>query len=189
VASGDVDETQSVSFAHQKSSISGAVRLHATGRSLREIKAILALFDLKQTHQAIFQWVYRLADSVSDPPSATPSRVAVDETAVKINRGWSWVYAAIDIETKLLLGIDVFDRYGTDQATTFFAELDEKHDLSDATFLVNGFDYRTSLFQIGLGGQLNYTDRNLIEKWFHTIKMKIDRFHTSWVGSRSSVQQ
>ncbi|WP_458209894.1 IS6 family transposase [Haladaptatus sp. NG-SE-30] len=166
-----------------------AVRLHATGCSLRETKAILALFDVERSHQAIFQWVHRLADSVSDPPSATPTRVAVDETAVKINGEWSWVYAAINTETKLLLGIDVFDRHGTDQAAVFLGQLAEKHDLSDAVFLVDGYGYRTALFRIGLNGQLDYTERNLIEKWFHTLKMRIDRFHTSWVGSRPSVQQ
>ncbi|WP_458209721.1 IS6 family transposase [Haladaptatus sp. NG-SE-30] len=166
-----------------------AVRLHATGCSLRETKEILRLFGVKRSHQAVFQWVHRLADSVSDPPSAAPTRVAVDETAVKINGEWSWVYAAIDIETKLLLGIDVFDRHGTDQAAVFLSELAEKHDLSDAMFLVDGYGYRTALFRIGLSGQLDYTERNLIEKWFHTLKMRIDRFHTSWVGSRPSVQR
>ena len=143
----------------------------------------------KRSHQAIFQWVHRLADSVSDPPSAAPSRVAVDETAVKINSEWSWVYATIDTETKLLLGIKVFDQHGTDQAAAFLSGLAEKHDLSDAVFLVDGDGYRTALFRIGLSGHLDYTERNLIEKWFHTLKPRIDRFYTSWVGSRPSVQQ
>jgi putative transposase len=62
-----------------------AVRLHATGYSLRETQAILHLLGVESSHQAIFQWVHRVADSVSDPPSAQPTRVAVDETAVKIN--------------------------------------------------------------------------------------------------------
>ncbi len=62
-----------------------AVRLHATGCSLRETQAILRLFGVKRSHQAIFQWVHRVADSVPDPPEAKPKRVAVDETAVKIN--------------------------------------------------------------------------------------------------------
>jgi putative transposase len=166
-----------------------AVRLHATGCSLRETQAILALFGVKRSHQAIFQWIPRISDSVSDPLSATPTRVAVDETAVKINGEWSWVYAAIDTETELLLGIEVFDRHGTDSAAAFLSGLAEKHDLSDAVFLVDGYGYRTALFRIGLSGRLDYTERNLIEKWFHTLKQRIDRFHTSWVGSRSSVQQ
>jgi len=54
-----------------------AVRLHATGCSLRETQAILRLFGVQRSHQAIFQWVHRVADSVSDPPEAKPNRVAV----------------------------------------------------------------------------------------------------------------
>ncbi len=73
------------------------------------------------------------------------------------------MYAAIDTETKLLLGIDVFDQHGTDQAAAFLSGLAEKHDLSDAVFLVDGYGYRTTLFRIGLSGRLDYTERNLIE--------------------------
>jgi len=71
-----------------------AVRLHATSCSFREIQEILRLFGVQRSHQVIFQWVHRVADSVPDPPEAKPKRVAVDETAVKINGEWSWLYAA-----------------------------------------------------------------------------------------------
>jgi transposase-like protein len=36
---------------------------------------------------------------VPDPPSALSTRVAVDESAVKINDEGAWVYAAIDIKS------------------------------------------------------------------------------------------
>ena len=166
-----------------------AVRLHATGCSLRETQEILRLFGVERSHQAIFQWVHRVADRSSDPPTAKPSRVAVDETAIKINGELSWLYAAIDIETKLILDVQLFGRHGTDPAAAFLAGLREKHDLSDATFLVDQFGYRTALSRLDLNGQVDYTDRNLIEKWFHTLKMRIDRFHHSWVGSRASVRE
>ncbi|ELY30079.1 transposase, partial [Haloferax volcanii DS2] len=78
-----------------------AVQLHATGCSLRETKEILRLLGVERSHQAVWQWVHRLADSSHNPPEAKPKRIAVDETAVKINGEWSWLYAAIDIETKL----------------------------------------------------------------------------------------
>lgn len=42
---------------------------------------------------------------------------------------------------------------------------------------------------MGLSGHLDYTNRDHIEKWFHTLKMRIDRLHHSWVGSRSSVRE
>jgi putative transposase len=166
-----------------------AVRLHATGCSLRETTSILAELGVERSHGAVWNWVHRIADSVADPPTAQPSRVAVDETAVKINGEWSWLYAAIDLDTKLILDVALFGRHGTNPAAAFLSRLAEKHDLSDTVFLVDQFGYRTALSRLGLSGQVDYTDRNLIEKWFHTLKMRVDRFHNSWVGSRRSVRQ
>ncbi|WP_135823225.1 IS6 family transposase [Halostella litorea] len=166
-----------------------AVRLHQTGCSIRETTTILAELGVQRSHGAVWNWVHRLSDSGCDPPEAQPTRVAVDETAVKINGEWSWLYAAIDIDTKLILDVALFGRHGTDPAAAFLQKLQEKHDLSEAEFLVDQFGYRTALARLGLSGRVNYTDRNLIEKWFHTLKMRIDRFHDSWVGSRSSVRE
>jgi len=159
-----------------------AVRLHETGCSLRETTAILSVLGVERSHGAVWNWVHRLAGSEDDPPSAPQTRVAVDETAVKINGEWSWVYATIDIETILLLDVALFRRRGTDPAAAFLHQLTEKHDLSDATFLVDGYGYLTALSRIGLSDHLDYTDRNLIEKWFHTLKMRIDHSHNSWVA-------
>jgi len=166
-----------------------AVRLHATGCSLRETQEIIRLFGVERSHQAIWQWVHQVSDSVPDPPEAKPKRVAVDETAVKINGELCWLYAAIDLESKLILDAELFGRHGTDPAAAFLHRLAEKHDLSETVFLVDGFGYQTALARLGLRGHRNYTDRNLIEKWFQTLKQRIDRFYHSWVGSRRSVRQ
>ncbi|ELK50396.1 transposase, partial [Haloferax sp. BAB-2207] len=64
----------------------------------------------------------------------------------------------------------------------FLHRLSEKHDLSDAVFLVDGYGYQTALSRLGLSGRLDYVERNLVEKWFHTLKMRVDRFHNSWVA-------
>jgi putative transposase len=141
-----------------------AVRLHATGCSLRETTSILAELGVERSHGAVRNWVHRIADTVPDPPTAQPSRVAVDETAVKINGGWSWLCAAIDIDTKVILDVALFGRHGTDPAAAFLSDLAEKHDLSDTVFLVDQFGYRTALSRLGLSGRVNYTDPNLIEK-------------------------
>ena len=166
-----------------------AVRFHAAGYSLRETAAILGLLGVERSHGAVWSWVHRLADSVGDPPSAQPTRVAVDETAVRINGKQSWVYATIDLDSKVLLHVAVFRRRGTDPAAAFLHGLTEKHDCADTEFLVDGAGYLTALSRLGLSGQLEYHDRNHIEKWFYTLNMRIDRFHSSWVGSRHSVRQ
>jgi putative transposase len=165
------------------------VRLHQTSCTLRETTTIFAELGVERSHGAVWSGVHRLADSGRDPPEAKPKRVAVDETAVKINGEWSWLYAAIDIDTKLILGVALFGRHGTDPAAAFLHRLREKHYLSEAEFLVDQFGYRTPLSRLGLNGRMNYTDRNLIEKWLHTLKIRVDRFHNSWVGSRASARE
>jgi putative transposase len=95
------------------------VRLHAAGCSLRETAAILGLLGVERTHGAVWNLVHQAAASVGDPPTAAPSRFAVDKTAVRINGEWSWVYDAINLETKMLLDVAVFGRRGTDPAAAF----------------------------------------------------------------------
>ncbi len=40
----------------------------------------------------------------------------------------------------------------------------------------------TALEWCDLRGHLDYVERNLIEKWFQTLPMRIDRFHQTWIG-------
>lgn len=75
----------------------------------------------------MWQWVHRTAKTTPDPPTAKPSRVAVDETAETIGTEQHYLYAAIDVETKLLLGAVVSERRGTDSAA-------EKRDFSERRF-------------------------------------------------------
>ncbi|MCD2199428.1 IS6 family transposase [Halobacterium sp. KA-4] len=166
-----------------------AVRLHQTGCSLRETTTILAELGVKRSHGAVWNWAHRLSNSGHDPPEAQPKRVAVDETAVKITGEWSWLYAAIDTDIKLILDVALLGRHATDPAATFLQKLQGKHDLSETEFLVDQFGYRTAISRLGLSGRVNYTDRTRIEKWFHTLKMRVDRFHNSWVGSRAIVRK
>jgi putative transposase len=99
------------------------------------------------------------------------------------------LYAAIDLDTKLILDVALFGRHGTDPAAAFLHGLTEKHDCSETVFLVDQYGYRTALARLGLRGRVDYAERNLIEKWFHTLKMRVDRFHNSWVGNRRSVRK
>ncbi len=83
----------------------------------------------------------------------------------------------------------MFGHRGTDPAAAFLHRLTERHDLDETVSLVDGYEYLTALSRLGLSGQLDYVERNLIEKWFQTLKMCVDRFHNSWVGSRGSVRE
>jgi len=165
------------------------VRLHSMGLSVREVAAVLELLGVDRSHGAVWNWTHDLAEAQADPPTAEPSRVAVDEKQIEVDGEKKWLYAAIDTDSKLLLDIDVYSRRGIDPATAFLHRLIEKHEVSDTEFLVDGGGYLTALFRHKLSGHLNYSERNHIEKWFQTVWMRIDRFHSFWRGSQSSARR
>ena len=73
--------------------------------------------------------------------------------------------------------------------TAFLARLDGYHDLSEAELLVDSFSYRTALSRLGLSGQVEYSDRNHIERRFQTLKQWTDRFDTTWNGGPASTRR
>ncbi len=48
--------------------------------------------------------------------------------------------------------------------------------------------YLTALARTELSGELNYTDRNIVEKFFQTYIMRIERLHETWNGSQASAK-
>ncbi|KYH23718.1 hypothetical protein HAPAU_41980 [Halalkalicoccus paucihalophilus] len=106
------------------------VRLHGSGLSLRETAAALETFGVHRSHQAVFQWVHRVAQEAPNPPRASPSRVAIDKTAVTIDTKRHWLYAAIDIEPRLVLDVWLSPRRRTDPTAEFPRE-PHRRDRSD----------------------------------------------------------
>ena len=102
-----------------------AVRLRSAGLSLRETVTILDLLGVDRSLGAVWDWTHRLAIGQNDPPRSiyTPWRVAVDETAIQIGTEWQWCHAAIDLDSMLVLDIEVFSRRETDPATFTRAKL------------------------------------------------------------------
>jgi len=49
--------------------------------------------------------------------------------------------------------------------------------------------YLTALARTDLSGELNYADRNIVEKLFQTYTMRIQRFHETWNGSQVSAER
>jgi len=138
------------------------VRLDSMGLSMREVVAVLETLGIDRSHGAVWNWTHDLAEAQDDPPTAEPSRVAVDEKQIEVE---------ITAGGRYLQPRD-------DPAAAFLYRVTEKHDVSETEFLVDGGGYLTDLFHHELSGQLGYNERNHIEKWFQTVPMWIDRFHS-----------
>ena len=134
------------------------------GLPLREIVAVFGWLGVDRSHGAVWNWTHTLSENQDDPPTAEPSRVAVDEKQITVDGETKWLYAAVDTDSKLLLDIEVFSRRGTDPASAFLHRLTEKHEVSDTEFLVDAGGYLTALARRELSGQLGYSERNLVEK-------------------------
>ena len=65
-----------------------------------------------------------------------------------------WLYAAIDVDSKVVLHPRLSQNRGTEPATTFLRELKEELRVGDAVFLVDGMGYLTALAKTDLLGDL-----------------------------------
>lgn len=111
------------------------------------------------------------------------------EKRIEVDGKEKWLYVAIDTESKLLLEVDVFSCRGTDPAAAFLHRLTEKHSVAKTEFLVDVGGYLIASSRHDLSGHLNYEHRDHIEKWFQTVAVRIDRFHSFCRGSQASAKR
>ena len=165
-----------------------ACAAHAGAASLAECRDLCEWFGVSRRRTTIQHWYQAYAEHYEQDFTAKPNRAAVDEKQIQLgNEQKAWLYAAIDMQTKVVLHARLSWHRGHDPAERFFNELKEKHRVSGAEFLVDGMGYLTALARTDLSGELNYTDRNIVEKLFHTYTMRIQRFHETRNSSQPAL--
>ena len=167
-----------------------ACAAHAAAASLAECRDLCEWFGVSRTRATIHHWYQSYAEHYEQDFTVEPDRIAVDEKQIQLEEGGkAWLYAAIDIDSKVVLHARLSQRRGTEPATTFLRELKEEHRVADAVFFVDGMGYLTALAKTDLTGDLNYSERNLVEKLFQTYTMRVGRFHETWNGSQPSAER
>jgi transposase-like protein len=149
-----------------------SIQLHLAGLSLSNTVSILEIFGVKRARSTVHNWVHK-AD-LQPEAGRRPDHVAVDETVIRLNDEQYWLYAAVDPETNELLHTKLEPTTTKVLAHSFLTELSEKHDVSDAVFLVDGshslqdacqrhgFDFRYE----------KHGNRNAVERVFREIKRR-----------------
>jgi transposase-like protein len=149
-----------------------SIQLHLAGLSLSNTVSILEIFGVERARSTVHNWVHK-ADLQPEGGRA-PDHVAVDETVIQLNDETYWLYAAVDPETNELLHTKLEPTTTKVLAHSFLTELSEKHDVSDAVFLVDGshslqdachrhgFDFRYE----------KHGNRNAVERVFREIKRR-----------------
>ena len=167
-----------------------ACTAHAAAASLAECRDLCEWFGVSRTRATIHHWYQSYAEHYEQDFTVEPDRIAVDENQIQpAEKQKAWLYAAIDIDPKVVFHVRLSQRRGTEPATTFLQELQEQHRVADAEFFVDGMGYLTALAKTDLTGDLNYPERNLVEKLFQTYTMRVGRFHGTWNGSQPSAER
>ena len=156
------------------------IRLHLSGLSLSNTIRELEKFGVERSRKAVHDWVQK-AD-LQPANGASPDHIALDETVIRINGQQFWLYAAVDPDTNKFLHVRLFTTTKTALTQKFLRELQEKHDVSNAVFLV---DYAThlsaALRRAGLRFQTTrHGNRNAVERIFREVKRRTSSFSNSF---------
>ena len=149
-----------------------SIQLHLSGLSLSNTVRVLEVFGVQRARSTVHNWVHK-AD-LQPESGKSPDHVAVDETVIQLNDERYWLYAAVDPETNELLHTSLEPTTNTVLAQTFLAEIDEKHDVSEAVFLIDGSHSLQAACHRG-GYDFRYEkhgNRNAVERVFREIKRR-----------------
>ncbi len=113
-----------------------SIQLHLSGLSLSNTVRVIEVFGVKRARSTVHNWVYK-AD-LQPESGKNPDHIAVDETVIQLNDEQYWLYAAVDPETNELLHTTLESTRNTMIAQQFLTEIGEKHDVSEAVFLIDG---------------------------------------------------
>jgi transposase-like protein len=149
-----------------------SIQLHLAGLSLSNTVSMLGIFGVERARSTVHNWIHKADLQPEDGRS--PDHVAVDETVIQLNDETYWLYAAVDPKTNESLHTTLEPTTTKVLAHSFLTELSEKHDISDAVFLVDGshslqdachrhgFDFRYE----------KHGNRSAVERVFRELKRR-----------------
>ncbi|MDS0220951.1 IS6 family transposase [Haloarcula sp. S1AR25-5A] len=152
------------------------IQSHVAGLSLANTVELLTALGVQRSRKAIHDWVQK-AD-LQPESGKSPNQVALDEPVIRINDQQFWLYAAADPQTNELLHVRLFSTTTTALTEIFLRELEQKHDVETAVFLVDGAKHlQTALQRAGLRFQMcRHGNRNAVERIFRELKRRTSSF-------------
>ncbi|MFP8957413.1 IS6 family transposase [Natrialbaceae archaeon A-CW3] len=156
------------------------IRHHLAGLSLSNTVILLEDLGVKRSRTAVHNWVHK-AD-LQPEGGASPDRVAVDQKVIRINGEQYWLYTAVDPQTNRILHSRLFPTYTIAIGREFLSELIEKHDVSNALFLIDDAgDLIGSLRKEGLSYRVElHGHRNQVERVFREVERRTSSFSNSF---------
>ena len=154
-----------------------AIELHLGGLSLSKTVMALERFGVSRARSTIHNWV--LKADLEPRGGCSPEKVALDETVVKIDGEQFWLVGAVEPSTNRILHVGLYASRNMAMIEFFLDELNQKHDVQDAVFLVDGAPWlHAALHRFDLQPRHEtFGERNPIERVFQEIKRRTSQFY------------
>jgi transposase-like protein len=154
-----------------------AVELHLAGLSLSNTVLALEWFGISRVRSTVHNWVQKA--ELEPRGGCDPDQVAPDETVVKVNGKRYWLVAAVVSDITRILHAELYSARNLAMTKLFLSELDEKHDIRDAEFLVDGAPWlHAGLHELGVHfRQETFGERTPVERVFQEIKRQTEQFY------------
>ena len=161
-----------------------SIQLHLAGLSLSNTVSFLEVFGVDRVRSTVHNWVHK-AD-LQPESGQSPDLVAVDETVIRLDDEKYWLYAAVDPETNELLHTSLEPTRTNVLAHGFFTELRNKHEVDDASFLIDGAKpFEDASRRLDLEFEYESPgNRNCVERVFYEVKQRT--FPLSYCFSHAS---
>ncbi len=96
-----------------------ACAAHAATASLAECRDLCEWFGVSRTRATIHHWYQSYADHYDQDFTADPDRIAADEKQIQLAEEEKvWLYAAIDVDSKVVREARLSQNHGIGPATT-----------------------------------------------------------------------
>lgn len=161
--------------------------LYHLGLSLRDASTVLQTLG-EASHEAIRKW-YLKCKHLFLIRSRKRRAIAVDETKIKIQGKWMYIWAAIDIDTWDVLATWVSQGRSGFEAISFMRKVLQQCDNKPIVYVDRAGWYRWALNRLGVPWEhRTFGPRNPIEQWFGILKQRIKRFYKRWPHNASIEQ-
>lgn len=149
-----------------------AFHLHLGRLSISNTVSILDGLGVNRARSIIHNWVQK-AD-IDPRDGRYPGKIALHETAIKVDGDRLWLFAAVEPSPNTILLIGLYSARATVSKQMFLEELAEKHAVDDAEFLVDGAPgLKAVLFELGMHFRHEtFGERNPVERPFPEIKRR-----------------
>ncbi len=141
------------------------------------------------SHVAVYYWVKRLRGLIHPCRPKVRGEIAVDETKLKVNGQYLFIWAAIDVDSREVLAVDASWQRSIMNAEHILKKALRSCHNKPLILIDKGPWYLDALQSLGLKWKhITHGMRNRIERWFRTLKERTRGFYNNFPSRKRGIR-